>query len=96
MNEQIRTLGQVISEGSQQGQGQLSDQDLLTFSTYLNVFSIQLAHRFPDVSDINTIDYNMVSSLAKFSYACSKVAVTTWNEVTPLTVQRRQKLQRSA
>lgn len=94
MENQNRTLGSVINPSSQQGQGQ--DNDTQSYNTYLTVFAINCAHRFPDVSDIDNIDYDTVKSVAEFSAACSNIAVQTWAELQPATQQnRRSRLRRS-
>lgn len=103
MNEQIRTLGQVIdNRRTEQGQRQGFDTDM-SFNTFLTIYSINLVHRFPDVSDVHNIDFNTVDSIARLSYACARVALTTWNELVAapetderVREERRTRLQRSA
>lgn len=59
-----------------------TQQDVRTsFNSYLTIYSINLAHRFPDVNDLNVIDYHSVRSISEFSLVCSRIALETWLEV---------------
>jgi hypothetical protein len=52
------------------------------FNSYLTVFSIQLVHRFPVVTDLTGIPYDEVQKIADFSAASSLIALETWGRVT--------------
>jgi hypothetical protein len=93
MDNQYRTLGQVIYSPTQfQETQQGGDLGLgMNVSNYLTVLSINLIHRFPDVTDLNCIEYEQIRRISEFSYACTRVALETWNEIT-LRSQGRQRL----
>jgi hypothetical protein len=91
MESQLKTLASVIRSTSQQGQGQDTNTtpNMLGWNAYLTFFGINCVYRFPDVSDIESIDYDTVHSVAEFSAACSKIALQTWTELqTPVNVGR--------
>lgn len=82
MENTQRTLANFINPSSQQGQGQEVENTSSYYNTYLTVFTIQVEHKFPDTTDLNSIDSQSIRQIAEFSLACSKVALQTWNEVT--------------
>lgn len=71
------------SQGSGGGQAQITDLQTTTksFNAYLTVFSINTVHRFPDVNDINLIDYDAVRKVAEFSAVASQVALQIWDDL---------------
>lgn len=93
METSHKTLANVISSQQTQGQAEGLQGVPQSFNTFLTVYSINLAHRFPDVTDLNGIDQNMVRRIAEFSIACATVALEAWEEVA--TVQDQGVRQRS-
>lgn len=94
--EQNRTLGSSLRqgtprEGKEQAQvTELGEGTTKSFNTYLTLFAINLAHRFPDVSDIDSIDYKVVRQVAEFSVAASRVALEIWEDINlPVSGRRR-------
>ena len=82
--DNIQTLGSIFSRQDL--------QRVVSFNTYLTVFSINLSHRFPDISDINQIDYEVVRSIGEFSLACTTVALEVWDR----TNEQKQRVTRRA
>lgn len=89
-----RSLSSVFNRRTQ-SQGQDTQFSTQSFNTYLTVYSINLAHRFPDVTELDSIDYEGVRNVAKFSAACSSIAVDTWDELSN-DMQRRQRSSQAA
>lgn len=58
-----------------------------SFNTYLAVYAINLAYRFPDVTNLETINYEVVEGIARFSSVCSNIAIQVWDEA----VTRRER-----
>lgn len=82
MENTQRTLANFINPSQQQGQSQDVEGNTTSFfNTFLTVFSIQISQKFPDTTDLGSIDYQSIRQTAEFSLACSKVALQTWNEV---------------
>ena len=77
MEQDNTTLQGVLTQSTQQQQGQGLD----SYNTYLTIFSINLTHRFPSVTDLNNIETQNVRDVARFSVACSMIARDTWEEV---------------
>ncbi len=71
------TLAQLVSQRSQSQE----DNQTRSFNTFLTVYSINLAHRYPDVADLNKIDSNSVRKISTFSAVCSTIALETWDEL---------------
>lgn len=95
-NESVRTLGQVIEQNTEQVRGQTGTDQENCFRTYLEIFALNIVHRFPDLTNLEDIEVTKVQNIARFSLACSNVALTTWNTMTQVTGGTRQRLQRSA
>lgn len=65
-----------------------ADTQLRSFTAFLTVYSVNLVHRFPDVSDLNSINQEDIRSIAQFCAVATNVAIDTWNELSQ--PQRRQ------
>lgn len=87
-----QTLESVVRSRGRQGRDQTESQN--SFNTFLNIYSINLAHRFPDVTDLNRIDSNVVRNIANFSVASSRIALEVWDETSE--VQRSSRQERAA
>lgn len=48
------------------------------FNTYLTIFSINLVHRFPDVTDLTGVDEKVVRNIAELSLVSTSIALETW------------------
>lgn len=80
MDTNQQTLASIIRTPSQ-NRGQEDDLSRnVVFNTYLNVYAVNLVHRFPDVSDLERIDYNSIKRIAEFCFAASSVALDVWSE----------------
>ncbi len=90
-----KTLAHVVAQNGPQTQGQESPQ-FQSFNTFLTVYAIVLAQKFPDVSDLNTIDYMSVKKIADFSAACSSIGLEAWEEITGNVKPSSRLLRRSA
>lgn len=88
MENQTRTLGSVINSSSQQGSSHLNSPEVPLVNVYLTNFSINCAYRFPDVTNLDAIDYEMVKNVSRFSFASSQVAIETWIELTKTDTQK--------
>lgn len=84
---ETRTLSQVINNPNQMNQA----QGTRSLSTYLTVFSINLAHRFPDV-DLDLISYDVVQQIAEFSFVCSTIALETWDQRSQRDTQQKRRV----
>jgi hypothetical protein len=83
-----RTLANVVSQRQTQGQGD-NNTSTHSFTTFLQVYSINLAQRFSDIADLGTIDYQSVRRIAEFSVACTSIALETWDELSADQRKRR-------
>lgn len=63
-----------------------------SYQTFLNIFTVSLCFRFPNVTDISLIDIGEVKNVAEFSLACTPIALQIWDE---FSVQHEQ-VRRSA
>lgn len=88
-----KTLASVFTQNTQQNQSQEGSQNQ-SVGVYLTIFSLNLTHRFPDITDLNSIDYTTVRRIAEFSAACSSVATEVWDELG--STQNRQRLIRKS
>lgn len=84
-----RTLANIVSQKQTQGQGENLNFSTHSFNTCLTVYSINLAHRFPDVTDLSSIDYQSVRKIWDFSVACTSIALETWEELSSDQRKRR-------
>lgn len=84
-----RSLANVLSQKTQEGAVTQS------YNTFLTIYSVNLSHRFPDLTDLTSIDYNSVRKIAEFSIACSSIAVEVWDELFT-DLQKRQRQSRAA
>jgi hypothetical protein len=84
--QNYKNLSDVLAKDDniQQGQSQGGSQDLSNvsyFNSYLTAFNIQLVHRFPDVTDLTTIDYQTIRSIAQFCASTTIVAQEVWDDL---------------
>jgi hypothetical protein len=79
--ETMRTnLGNVMRQREQQSVSQEGGNLDVCFNTFLTLFGINLTHRFPDISDLDLIDLNIIRNVAEFSIGCTGVALEVWNQ----------------
>lgn len=56
------------------------------FTAFMNLFGINLVHRYPGVLDLDSIEVPVIQSIARFSLVCSRVATDVWTD----TVSQRE------
>lgn len=89
-----KTLAHVVSQNGQQTQGHDNPQTTQSFNTFLTLYGVILAQKFPDVTDLNSIEYVGVKKIADFSIACAYVGMEAWEENQGLPTQARQRILR--
>lgn len=58
-------------------------------NTYLNVFTLNVIHRFPNIRDLENVDENELRRIAEFSVICTSVVTEVWDRVTERESTRR-------
>lgn len=83
-SNQPKTLAHVFNrEGGGRERFRGRDEKTLTtsFNTYVNVFSLNVVSRYPDVTNLETIPYDEIQRIADFSAACTPIILETWERV---------------
>lgn len=93
MNES-KTLANIISRTTQQGTGVEGVSPSL--NAYLIMFGINSVFRFPEVPNLNTLDYETVRKIGEFSLGFSTIGLEVWTEMTSHTENRQNMLRPSA
>ena len=70
----------------------VTGQTTQSFSSFLTVYSINLAFRYPDVTNLTTIDQEEIRRVADFCLPCSTIALTTWEEGLSVNVQKQRRV----
>lgn len=82
MENTNQSLSNLIRSSSEQGRGQSDNLiDNTSFNTYLNIFALNLVHRFQDITDLDRINQRDIRSLAEFSVATATIAREVWENV---------------
>lgn len=69
-------------------QGRFRDFSQTTsFNTYVTIFALNLVHRYPDVTNLDSINIDEVQRVADFSAACTPIVLEVWDR---LSVERRR------
>lgn len=76
-----QTLENVIRTGTQQAQGQVQTNVDITRSTALFIYTLTMNLKFPDVTDLSSINYNVCRSIAEFSIGSTRAFDDVWNEL---------------
>lgn len=52
------------------------------FNAYLNIFTLNVINRIPDVTYLNDVNVEDIQQIADFAAACTPIVLDTWNRVT--------------
>lgn len=84
-NQNRRSLSNIINEGMLTSSGTNQETTTVTqtrsYNTFLTLYSINLVHRFPDITDLTTIDSSVVRRIAEFCAASAVVGWEVWEDL---------------
>jgi len=79
--DQNQTLGSVIRSGSQQGGKFIVGGTSDLRETALVIYTLTMNLKFPNITDLENIDFNTAHSVAEFSIASTRPFLDVWDEL---------------